>query len=84
MVVGKVVSSIISTRKYRELQGLKFLLIEPYYGKKGEYFVAADRIGAGNGELVLVSFGDNTQYGLDNNAPVDALVVGIIDSEPSV
>lgn len=82
MVIGKVVSRLVSTRKYDELQGFKFLIIEPYYGDKKDYIVAADEIGAGEGELVLVSFGHSVQYALSKNTPIDAIVVGIVDSEP--
>lgn len=82
MVIGKVVSRLVSTRKYDELQGYKLLIVEPYFSEKKEHFVAADTLGAGEGEFVLVSFGQSVQYALDQNAPIDALVVGIIDEEP--
>jgi len=82
MIIGKVVSRLIATRKYDELQGYKFLIIEPNYGENKEYIVAADTLGAGEGEVVLVSFGHSIQYALDENAPIDALVVGIVDDEP--
>lgn len=82
MVIGKVVSRVVATRKYDELQGYKLLIIEPYYGREKEYFVAADTIGAGVGELVLVSHGQSVQYALNRNAPIDAIVVGIVDQEP--
>ncbi|WP_113928831.1 EutN/CcmL family microcompartment protein [Bacillus sp. P14.5] len=82
MIIGRVVSSIVSTRKYPELQGFKLLLIQPYYGGKEECFVAADEIGAGEGELVLVSTGYVVEHGLSKKAPVDSIVVGIVDHEP--
>jgi ethanolamine utilization protein EutN len=84
MVIGKVVSRVISTRKYDTLQGYKLLVIEPYNGENKEWFVAADTIGAGEGELVLVSFGSAVQYALSQNAPIDAIVVGIVDQEPNI
>lgn len=84
MIMGRVVSSIVSTRKYTELQGVKLLLIQPYFGKAEECFVAADEIGAGEGELVLVSQGYAVENGLSKKAPVDSIVVGIIDHEPAV
>lgn len=83
MILGRVKGNIISTRKDETLVGYKFLLIEPYYGDKSNIFVAADLIGAGEGELVLITTDDTTQYALDKNAPIDALVVGIVDSPPS-
>jgi len=45
-------------------------------------FVAADTIGAGIGELVLVTTDNTTQYALDRSAPVDAYIVGIVDAPP--
>lgn len=82
MIIGKVVSTIISSRKYDSIQGLKLLVIEPCYQKNKDYFVVADAIGAGVGELVLITEGDNTKYAIEKEAPVDAVVVGIIDREP--
>lgn len=60
----------------------KLLLVEPFYGEKRNIIVAADTIGAGIGELVLVTTDNTTQYALDRSAPVDAFVIGIVDSPP--
>lgn len=84
MIIGKVISKVVSTRKHDKLQGHKFLVIQPCYGNKDDYFVAADNIGAGEGELVLVTTGDAAQHALDRHTPVDAIVVGIIDQEPII
>lgn len=83
MIIGRVISTIISSRKYDSLQGLKLLVIEPCYKEQKDYFVAADAIGAGIGELVLITEGDNTKYAIvDKQAPIDAVVVGIVDKDP--
>lgn len=82
MILGRVKGNIISTRKCQKLVGYKLLVVEPYYGNKGDSFVAADRLGAGIGELVLVATDYAVKSGLDQEAPIDALVVGIVDSEP--
>lgn len=84
MIIGKVISKVVSTRKYESLQGFKLLVIQPCYGDKDAYFVAADNLGAGEGELVLVSKGNAAQHALTRNAPIDAIVVGIMDSEPII
>ncbi|GIM29791.1 ethanolamine utilization protein EutN [Clostridium polyendosporum] len=84
MIIGRVVSNVVSSRKYDSLQGLKLLVVEPYYGEKKDYFIAADVIGAGVGELVLITQGEATKYALDRKAPVDSIVVGIIDNEPTI
>lgn len=82
MIIGKVVSTIISSRKYDSLQGMKLLVIQPYYTEKKDYFVAADTIGAGIGELVLITEGENTKYATGKDAPIDSVIVGIVDKEP--
>jgi ethanolamine utilization protein EutN len=82
MIVGKVIGSVVSTRKDRTLSGDKFMVIEPLtsMSKKSEKIIAVDNIGAGVGELVLVALGSAARVGSHENAPVDAAIVGIIDS----
>ncbi|MDR0923498.1 MAG: EutN/CcmL family microcompartment protein [Hungatella sp.] len=82
MILGTIMGTVVSTRKCRNLVGFKLLLVEPYYGDKNNIFVAADTIGAGIGELVLVTTDNTTQYALDRSAPVDAYIVGIVDGPP--
>ena len=82
MILGKVKGTIVSTRKCSNLVGYKLLLISPYYGDESQIFVAADTLGAGIGELVLITTDNTTQYALERSAPVDAVVVGIVDAPP--
>lgn len=82
MILGTVKGTIVSTRKCSNLVGFKLLLIAPYYGDKSNIFVAADTIGAGIGELVLITTDNTTQYALEKSAPIDAFVVGIVDAPP--
>ncbi len=82
MILGTIMGTVVSTRKCRNLVGFKLLLVEPYYGDKTDTFVAADTMGAGIGELVLVTTDNTTQYALDRSAPVDAYIVGIVDGPP--
>ncbi|MDQ0156862.1 EutN/CcmL family microcompartment protein [Robertmurraya andreesenii] len=84
MVIGRVIGRVVSTRKYEGMQGVKLLVIEPCFGNKSDYFVAADELGAGEGELVLVSKGETARHALDKFAPIDAIVVGIVDGEPTI
>lgn len=82
MIIGKVVGSVVSTRKNENLVGNKFMIIEPISRMKGSegQLVAIDNIGAGIGEYVLVTFGSAARIGCDmEKAPVDAAIVGIID-----
>jgi ethanolamine utilization protein EutN len=87
MIVGKVIGSVVSTRKNEALIGNKFMIVEPLesmlYGKSR--IIATDNIGAGIGEIVLVAMGSAARIGTGNeNAPVDAAIVGIVDDGSSL
>ena len=82
MIVGKLVGSIVSTRKSDNLIGQKFMIVEPVQHMKGSLnqIVAIDNIGAGVGEFVLVAQGSAARIGCGlDSAPIDAAIVGIID-----
>ena len=82
MILGTVRGTVVSTRKMPNLVGYKLLLVEPLYGNKKDMIVAADTIGAGIGELVIVTTDETTQHALDRAAPLDAFIVGIVDNPP--
>lgn len=76
MRIGKVVGSIWATRKAQCLQGQTFLVIR----SGEEELVAADQVGAGPGDRVLLATGTvASRYCMD--APVDAAVVAIVDEK---
>ena len=82
MIVGKVIGSIVSTRKNDNLVGNKFMLVEPLevIGDTSNRIVAVDNIGAGIGEVVLVALGSAARIGCGmDTAPIDAAIVGIVD-----
>ena len=82
MIIGKVIGSIVSTRKNENLIGNKFMVIEPIdgMGNPENKIVAIDNIGAGIGEIVLVATGSAARIGCGmNTAPIDAAIVGIVD-----
>ncbi|WP_026894207.1 EutN/CcmL family microcompartment protein [Clostridiisalibacter paucivorans] len=83
MIVGKVVGNIWATRKDEALNGLKFLVVKPLdysSGKDLPTVVAADTIGAGIGETVLIVNGSSARMALGRkDIPIDAIIVGIID-----
>jgi len=93
MILARVVGNVWSTRKEDSLRGLKFLVVQPItvaYSPEGkvrlqEYgntLVAADRIGAGEEEIVMVVSGSSARQSLENvHTPIDAMIVGIIDKE---
>lgn len=81
MIIGKVVGSVVSTRKCENLVGNKFMIVEPIPSLKVmNRIVAIDQIGAGIGELVLVVQGSAARVGCGmERAPIDAAIVGILD-----
>ncbi len=81
MIIGKVVGSIVSTRKNDNLVGHKLMIIKPMKSMSdGGEFVAIDNVGAGIGEIVLVARGSAARIGCGcESAPVDAAIVGIVD-----
>ncbi len=83
MLVGKVVGSIVSTRKNENLVGSKFMVVEPLaeLGNPDKKIVAVDNVGAGVGEIVLVALGSAARIGCNMaQSPVDAAIVGIVDN----
>jgi ethanolamine utilization protein EutN len=83
MILGRVVGSIWATQKEEGMNQLKLLIIEPinWRGEPvGPPIIAADRIGAGQGERVIISRGSPARTIFSKNAPIDAVVVGIVDS----
>ncbi len=82
MIVGKVIGSVVSTRKNENLIGSKFMVVEPMagLGNPKEKIVAVDNVGAGIGETVLVAMGSAARIGCNMaDSPVDAAIVGIVD-----
>ncbi len=84
MQLAKVVGSVVATRKEESLSGLKLLLVRPVdeEGRDGTtVLVAADAVGAGPGEVVLIAAGSSArQTAATDKRPVDAVVMAIVDS----
>jgi microcompartment protein CcmK/EutM len=83
MQMGKVVGTVVSTRKDHELEGLRFLIVKgcDFDGKpNGAAVVAVDSVGAGVGEIVLYASGSSArQTTVTKDRPVDATVMAIVD-----
>jgi ethanolamine utilization protein EutN len=82
MIKGIVVSHIVSTKKQDSLVGSKFMEVRIVENDipTEKYLVAVDSVGAGIGETVLVTLGSSARLALVNqSAPVDAVIVGIVD-----
>jgi microcompartment protein CcmK/EutM len=84
MQLAKVVGTVVSTRKEESLEGLKLLFVRAVdeEGKEtGTFLVAADAVGAGPEEMVLIASGSSArQTRLTDKRPVDAVVMAIVDS----
>jgi len=84
MVLAKVVGTVVATRKEASVEGLKLLLVRVIdeEGKEtGATIVAADAVGAGPGEVVLIASGSSArQTTMTDRRPVDAVVMAIVDS----
>jgi carbon dioxide concentrating mechanism protein CcmL len=85
MQIAKVRGTVVSTQKDPSLRGVKLLLLQ-LINEEGqilpeEYEVAADSVGAGFDEWVLITRGNAARQVLGNEQrPVDAAVVAIIDT----
>ncbi len=83
MLLGKVMGTVVSTRKEQELEGLKLLLLRgmDLEGQvTGPVVVAVDAVGAGVGEVVLYCSGSSArQTKVTKDRPVDATVMAIVD-----
>lgn len=83
MLLGKVIGTVVSTRKDKEIEGLKFLLVQVCDSAgnlTGQTVVAADAVGAGVEEIVLFASGSSArQTVLTHQRPVDATIMAIVD-----
>lgn len=84
MLLGKVVGTLVSTRKDEKLAGLKFLVVRQL-GVDGKdsanYVVAVDAVGAGVGEVVMYASGSSArQTKVTDQRPCDAVIMAIVDT----
>lgn len=84
MKIGRVIGTVWATKKDEGITGQKLLVIDEMkcrHQEKESLLVAADVTGAGIGDLVLLLKGNPARSVVGNGkVPVDAAVVGIIDS----
>ncbi|MDD3627283.1 MAG: EutN/CcmL family microcompartment protein [bacterium] len=84
MYIAKVVGRIVATRKDEKLEGSKLLIIQPLTideKPEGKHVIAIDTVGSGWGETVLIVTGSSARMAKDHShSPVDAAIIGIIDS----
>ncbi|HEX5063473.1 MAG TPA: EutN/CcmL family microcompartment protein [Kofleriaceae bacterium] len=86
MVLGKVIGTLVASRKEPTLEGLKLLVVRAcdvdgsFASATGALVVAVDAVGAGIGEVVLYASGSSArQTQVTQNRPVDATIMAIVD-----
>ena len=83
MQVGRVIGTVVASRKDPKLEGLKLLIVQQTDlsgSPKGGQVVAVDAVGAGVDEVVLYCAGSSArQTDLTQNRPVDTVIMAIVD-----
>ena len=88
MKLGRIVGTVVATRKDERLEGLRLLMVrdaalssEGRLVEKEGFVVAVDSVGAGVGELVLYASGSSArQTQATDKRPVDAVIMAIVDA----
>jgi ethanolamine utilization protein EutN len=82
--LGRVVGTVVSTRKDEGIDGLRMMLVRDLtfeLALQDAFVVAIDSVGAGVGEVVLYASGSSArQTPVTNNRPVDAVIMAIVDT----
>ena len=83
MQVGRVVGTLVATRKDERLVGTKRLVVrimDPGFKEEQGYVVAVDTVNAGAGDRVLVVAGSSARLAQGmKDAPIDSAIIGVID-----
>lgn len=84
MRLGKIVGTVVATRKDEKLIGSKLMITQPLsFDLKplGEPLIAVDTVGAGIGEVVIFASGTASRIAARKlDSPIDASIVGIVDN----
>jgi len=84
MKLGKIVGTVVASRKDPSLESLKLLVVANLtttLEREGGYVVAVDSVGAGVGEVILYATGSSArQTAVTKDRPVDAVIMAIVDS----
>ena len=84
MLLGKVVGTLVATRKDEKLEGFRFLVVKRLdveNQETGDYVIAADAVQAGVGEVVMYATGSSArQTVLTDKKPCDAVLMAIVDT----
>lgn len=90
MFVAKVTGSVVATQKVETMTGHKLLIVEPYRVEPkdrtslvttGRTFIAVDALGAGIGDMVLITQGSSARFTPETGKlPIDCVIIGIVDT----
>jgi microcompartment protein CcmK/EutM len=84
MLLGRVVGTVVATRKEPQIEGWSLLLVRQVDAENreaGAYVVAVDAVGAGVGETVLYASGSSArQTEATRDRPCDAVIMAIVDT----
>src|ERR1700676_3273511 len=84
MILGRIVGTVVSTRKDPRLEGKKLLVVKPISPEGADesgYLVAVDTVDSGFRETVLVVTGSSARMAAEcKDRPVDAAIVGVVDT----
>ncbi len=85
MQIARVMGTVVSTQKHRKFEGAKLLLVQPLNiddTARGAALLAVDGVGAGVHEKVLIVLEGRAAGEIlgKKGAPVDAAIVGIVDT----
>jgi ethanolamine utilization protein EutN len=89
MFLAKVTGAVVATQKINSMVGQKLLVVEPYrlddetrqrLTTTGRTFVTVDTLGAGVGQVVLITQGSSARLTPETkNMPIDTVIIGIVD-----
>ena len=85
MLIGRVIGEIVASEKHPSHEGLKLLTVAVLElddsVRADAPFVAADSVGAGIGDKVLITLdGFGAMSAVDRKlAPIDCAIIGIVD-----
>ena len=84
MLLAKIIGTVVATQKDERLVSSKLLVVQPLDARgaaRGGHLVAVDTVDAGFGETVLIVSGSSARLaGELQDSPVDAAIVGIVDT----
>ena len=84
MLIGKVVGSVVATRKDEKIEGHRLLVVQVHDHQNepvDQYVVAADSVDAGPGDMVLYATGSSARQTTQTEGrPIDAVIMAVIDS----